>query len=141
MLSFIQIGPRWSDFYITLKKMSKVMYFIYSRLFRLCLALKRDIVDHRDIQLLFFFNKGRYQFLINVYSNSLYTVGDFFSNKALNIPNLLYIGENFNVRDAKWNLFISSYSTTGQTLRNLLDSYSLVCFILVLSVHTHYLNI
>ena len=49
MLSFIQIGPRWSDFYITLKQMSKVMYFIYSRLFRLCLALKRDIVDHRDI--------------------------------------------------------------------------------------------
>jgi len=49
MLPFIQIGPRWSDFYITLKEMSKVIYFIYSRLFRLFLALKKDTVDHRDI--------------------------------------------------------------------------------------------
>ena len=77
------------------------MCFIHSRLSRLRLALRRDIVDHRDIQLLFFFNRGRCQFLINVYSDDLHTVVDFLSREALNIPNLLYMGGDFNIRDVE----------------------------------------
>ena len=38
----------------------RVIYFIHSKLSRLYFALRRDIVDHKDIQLLFFFNKGKY---------------------------------------------------------------------------------
>ena len=37
--------------------------------------------------------------------------------------------------------FISLYSITDQALRNLVDSYSLMYSILVLSFSTHYLNI
>ena len=37
--------------------------------------------------------------------------------------------------------FISSHSIAGQALRNLVDSYSLMYSILVLSFSTHYLNI
>jgi len=55
----------------------------------------------------------RYQFLINVYSDSFHTTVDFLSNKALNISNLLYIEEDFNVRDTKWDLSISSYPTAN----------------------------
>ena len=77
------------------------MCFNYSRLFRLCFALRRDIVNYRDIQLLSFFNRSRYQFLMNVYSDDLYTVVDFLSREALNIPNLLYMGGDFNIKDAE----------------------------------------
>jgi len=77
------------------------MYFIHSRLSRLYFALRRDIVDHRDIWLLFFFNRGWCQFLINIYSDDLHTAVDFLSNEAPNIPHLLYMGGDFNVRDAK----------------------------------------
>jgi len=66
---------------------------------------------------------------------------DFLSNKALNIPNLLYMREDFNIRDAKWNLSVSLHSVASQTLRGWADSYSLVHSILVLPVSTYYLNI
>ena len=102
------------------------MCFIHSRLSRLRFALRRDIVDHRDIQLLSFFNRGRCQFLMNVYSDNLHTAVDFLSREALNIPNLLYMGGDFNIRDAEWDPSVSSHPAAGQSLRDLADSYSLV---------------
>jgi len=60
------------------------MCFIHSRLFRLCFALRRDIVGHRNIQLLSFFNRSRCQFLMNVYSDDLHTAVNFLSREALN---------------------------------------------------------
>ena len=110
------------------------MCFIHSRL---CFALKRDIVDHRDIQLLSFFNRGRCQFLINVYSDDLHTAVNFLSREALNIPNLLYMGGDFNIRDAEWDPSVSLHPAAGQSLRDLADSYNLVCSLTVLSVPTH----
>ena len=81
------------------EQIPRVMCFIHSRLSRLRFALRRDIVDHRDIQLLSFFNRGWCQFLMNVYSDDLHTAVDFLSNAAPNIPHLLYIGGDFNVRN------------------------------------------
>ena len=121
--------------------MHRVMCFIHSRLSRLHFVLRRDIVDHRDIQLLSFFNRGRCQFLMNVYSDDLYTAVDFLSREALNIPNLLYIGGDFNIRDAEWDTSVSSHPAAGQSLRDLADSYSLVRSLPALSVPTHYSDI
>lgn len=70
---------------------SIIICSIHSRLFRLCFSLRKNTVDHRDIQLLFFFNQNRYQLLMNVYSDSLHTNMKLLFNKALNISNLLYI--------------------------------------------------
>ena len=117
------------------------MCFIHSRLSRFHFALRRDIVDHRDIQLLSFFNRGRCQFLMNVYSNDLHTAVDFLANIAPNIPHLLYMGEDFNVRDAEWDPSVSSHPAAGQALMDLAESYSLVHSIPVLSVPTHYSDI
>ena len=117
------------------------MCFIHSRLSRLRFALRRDIIDHRDIQLLSFFNRGWCQFLMNVYSDDLHTAVDFLSNTALNIPHLLYMGGDFNVRDAEWDPSVSSYPAAGQALMDLAESYSLVHSIPVLSVPTHYSDI
>jgi len=80
---------------------------------------------------------------MNIYSNSLYTAVDFLSNKALNIPNLLYMEEDFNIRDTdtEWDLSVSSYLVASQALRNLANSYGLVYSIPVLSVPTYYLDI
>ena len=79
----------------------RVMCFMHSRLSRLRFALRRDIVDHRDIQLLSFFNRGRCQFLMNVYSDNLHIAVNFLSREALNISNLLYMSGNFNMRDTE----------------------------------------
>ena len=98
------IHPEWTQvvqFSQDSEQIPRVMCFIHSRLSRLCFALGRDIVDHRDIQLLFFFNRDRCQFFMNVYSDDLYTAVNFLSREALNIPNLLYMGEDFNIRDTE----------------------------------------
>jgi len=117
------------------------MCFIYSRLSRLHFALRRDIVDHRDIQLLLFFNRGQCQFLMNIYLDDLHTAINFLSYKAPNIPHLLYMGGDFDIRDTEWDPFVSSHPTAGQALINLAEFYSLVCLIPALSIPTHYLDI
>ena len=98
------IHPEWTQvvqFPQDSEQTPRVMCFIHSRLSRLCFALGRDIVDHRNIQLLSFFNRDRCQFFMNVYSDDLYTAVNFLSREALNIPNLLYMGEDFNIRDTE----------------------------------------
>jgi len=54
---------------------------------------------------------------MNIYSNSLY------------------------IRNIKWDLSASSHSVAGQTLRNLVDSFSLVCSISALSIPIYYSDI
>ena len=98
------IHPEWTQvvqFSQDSEQTPRVMCFIHSRLSRLCFALGRDIVDHRNIQLLSFFNRDRCQFFMNVYSDDLHTAINFLSREALNIPNLLYMGGDFNIRDAE----------------------------------------
>ena len=138
------IHPEWTQvvqFLQDSKQTPRVMCFIHSRLPRLHFALRRDIVDHRDIQLLFFSNRGRCQFFMNVYSDDLHTAVNFLTREALNIPNLLYMGGDFNIRDAEWDPSVSLHSATGQSLRNLAESYSLVCSLPALSIPTHYSDI
>ena len=78
---------------------------------------------------------------MNVYSDNLCTAVNFLTREALNIPNLLYMGGDFNIRDAEWNPSVSSHPAAGQTLRDLADFYILVHPLPVLSVPTHYLDI
>ena len=78
---------------------------------------------------------------MNVYSDNLHTAVDLLSRKALNIHNLLYIGRDFNIRDTEWDSSVLLHPVAGQSLRDLTDSYSLVCSLPVLSVPTHYSDI
>jgi len=78
---------------------------------------------------------------MNVYSDDLHTAVDFLSREALNIPNLLYMGRNFNIRDIEWDFSVSSHPAAGQSLRDLADSYSLAHLLPVLSVTTYYSDI
>ena len=78
---------------------------------------------------------------MNVYSDDLHTAVDFLSREALNIPNLLYMGGDFNIRDAEWDSSVSSHPAAGQSLRDLADSYSLVHSLPVLSVPIYYSDI
>jgi len=116
------------------------MTFIYSHLFRLRFSLRRDITNHHDILLLSFFNRGECYLLMNVYSDDCHSAVKFMLDQIIDIPNLLYMGGDFNIRDAKWDLFVSSYPAAGQALIDLADSLGLVCSLLELSVPTHYLD-
>ena len=79
------------------------MAFIHSRLSRLRFSLRRDMVNHRNILLLSFFNRGECHFLMNIYSDDRHSAVKFILDQIIDIPNLLYMGGDFNIRDAEWD--------------------------------------
>ena len=48
------------------------------------------------------------------------------------------MGGDFNIRDAEWDPSVSLHPAAGQSLRDLADSYSLVCSLPALPIPTHY---
>jgi len=114
------------------------MAFIHSRLSRLRFSLRRDVVDHHNILLLSFFNRGECHFLMNVYSDDRHSAVKFMLDQIIDIPNLLYMGGDFNIRDAEWDLSVSLYPVADQALVDLADSLSLVCLLPELPVPAHY---
>jgi len=114
------------------------MVFIHTYLSRLRFALRRDVIDHQDILLLSFFNRNKCYFFINVYSNNHHSAVKFMLDKVINISNLLYMGGDFNVRNAKWDPLVTSHPAAGQALIDLADSFGLVRSLLALPVPTHY---
>ena len=97
----------------------RVMAFIHSRLSRLRFSLRRDVVDHHDILLLSFFNRGECHFLMNVYSDDRHSAVKFMLDQIIDIPNLLYMGGDFNIRDADWDPSVSSHPAAGPGLDGL----------------------
>ena len=116
----------------------RVMPFIHSHCSRLRFSLRRDVVDHCDILLLSFFNSGECHFFMNVYSDDCHSAIKFMLDQIIDIPNLLYMGGDFNIRDAEWDPSVSSHPAASQTLVNLADSLDLVRSFPELPVPTHY---
>ena len=115
-----------------------VMAFIHSCLSRLRFSLRRNMVNHCDILLLSFFNRGECHCFMNVYSDDHHSAVKFMLDQIIDIPNLLYMGGDFNIRDADWDPSVSSHSATGQALMDLADSLGLVCSLPELPVPIHY---
>ena len=59
-------------------------------------------------------------------------------DQVIDIPNLLYMGGDFNIRDAEWDPSVSSHPAAGQALVDLADSLGLVRLLPKLPVPTHY---
>jgi len=114
------------------------MAFIHSHFSRLRFSLRRDVVDHRDILLLSFFNRGECYFFMNVYSDDCHSAIKFMLDQIIDIPNLLYMGGDFNIRDVKWDPSVSLHSVTSQALVDLANSLGLVHLLPELPVPTHY---
>jgi len=75
---------------------------------------------------------------MNVYSDDYHSAVKFMLDQIIDIPNLLYMGGDFNIRDAEWDLFVSSHPAAGQVLVDLADSLGLVRSLPELPVPTHY---
>ena len=114
------------------------MAFIHSRFSRLRFSLRKDVVDHRDILLLSFFNRGECHFLMNVYSDDRHSAVKFVLDQIIDIPNLLYMGGDFNIRDAEWDPSVSLHPAAGQALMDLADSFGLMRSLPELPVPTYY---
>jgi len=77
----------------------RVIIYVNIRLFSFRFSLQKDVIDYRDILLILFFNKDKYFWMMNIYSDSLYTAVKYLKNTEVNIHNLLVISGDFNIQD------------------------------------------
>jgi len=78
----------------------RVISYINIHLSSLCFLLRKDIINHRDISLISFFNSNVCYYIINVYSDSSHTALKYLKDTEVNIKNVLLMTGNFNIRDS-----------------------------------------
>jgi len=65
-LTFARISKTENDYL-------RVVIYVNIRLFSLCFSLHKDIINHRDIILVSFFNNNDVFWLMNIYSDFLHS--------------------------------------------------------------------
>jgi len=78
----------------------RIVIYVNIRLSSLCFSLCKDIISHRDILLVLFFNNNDIFWLMNVYSDSSHSALKYLKDTEANIHNLLIMTDNFNIRDS-----------------------------------------
>jgi len=104
---------------------SRIVIYINIRLSSLCFSLHKDVINHRDILLVSFFNNNDIFWLMNVYSNSSHSALKCLKNTEANICNLLIMTGNFNIYDSLWDLSFSHHSTISDNLIVIADLFNL----------------
>jgi len=92
--------PNWLMFTrtsVNKDECSRVAVYVNIRMSSFHFSLHRDIIDHRNILLVLFFNNNNICWLMNVYSNSSYSALKYLKDTEVNIQNLLIITRDFNI--------------------------------------------
>ena len=76
------------------------MAYINIRLSHLRFSLHRDIINHRDILLIFFFSNNVCYFIMNIYSDAFHFTLKYLKDTEANIDNLIIMIGNVNIRDS-----------------------------------------
>jgi len=78
---------------------SRVISYVNIHLSPLRFLLHKDIINHRNINLISFFNDNTYFFILNVYSDSSHTALKYLKDTEVNIDSILIMTSDFNIRD------------------------------------------
>ena len=62
---------------------------------------------------------------MNVYSDSSHSTLKYFKNTEVNVPNLLIITSDFNIRDSIWDPSFPHHSTISDDLMIIADLFNL----------------
>ena len=119
---------------------TRVAIFINIRLFSFRFSFCKDIIDHKDILLVSFFNKGIMYWLMNVYSDLSYTAIKYLKNMKLDLRNLLIMTRDFNIHDSLWDSSFNYHSSISNDLFAIADSFDLFLSFFPDPVPTRYLD-
>ena len=103
----------------------RVISYINIHLSLLCFLLYKDIINHRDISLISFFNSNICYYIMNVYSDSSHTALKYLKDTEVNIKNVLLITGDFNIRDSLWDSAFPFHSSVSDDLIIIADSFNL----------------
>jgi len=82
-------------------------------------------MDHRDINILLFYNCQDINFVINVYSDSDQIAIWALQDCTRDIRNMVVMTEDFNIRDSNWDPNIHHHSIDSKDLLTVADSLGL----------------
>ena len=117
----------------------RVITYINIKLAKLYFSLRKNISNHQDIKLIFFFNYGILCFIINIYSDNQQSILKYLKNTEANLNNILSIMiSNFNIRDNNLNLSYYHHLIHSDILCKVADSLDLDLSIPINPVPTQY---
>ena len=103
----------------------RVISYVNIHLLSLHFLLYKDIINHRDISLISFFNNNVCYYIMNVYSNSSHTALKYLKDTEVNIENVLLMTDDFNIRDSLWDSAFPFHSSVSDNLIIIADSFNL----------------
>ena len=99
-----------------------------------------DIINHRDISLISFFNNNICYYILNVYSDSSHTALKYLKDTEVNIDNVILMTGDFNIRDSLWDPSFPFHSSISDDLIIIADSFNLALSNPINSYSTRYSN-
>ena len=117
-ISFARIPSDKKDF-------SRVIAYVNICLSSLRFLFCKDIINHRNISLIFFFNNNVCYYIMNIYSNSSHTALKYLKDTEANINNIVLMTGDFNIRDSLWDLSFPFHSSISDDLIIIVDSFNL----------------
>ena len=87
--------------------------------------LRKDIFDHRDINLVSFINNGSCHYILNIYSDFSHSALKYLKDTEVNINNVLLMTGDFNIRDSLWDPSFPHHSLISDDLILIADSFGL----------------
>ena len=120
--------PNWISFARTPsvdKNSPRVMSYINFHLSFFRFLLRKDIINHRDINLISFSNNNVCYYILNVYSDSSHTALKYLKDTEVNINNVVLMTGDFNIRDSLWDLTFPFHSSISDDLIIIADYFDL----------------
>ena len=117
-ISFARIPSDKKDF-------SRVIAYVNICLSSLRFLFCKDIINHRNISLISFFNNNVCYYIMNIYSNSSHTALKYLKDTEANINNIVLMTGDFNIRDSLWDLSFPFHSSISDDLIIIVDSFNL----------------
>jgi len=117
-VSFARIPSDEKDF-------PRVIAYVNICLSSLHFLFRKDIINHRDISLISFFNNNICYYIMNVYSDSSHTALKYLKDTEVNINNIIFITGDFNIRNSLWDLSFPFHSFLSDDLIIIADSFNL----------------
>jgi len=120
--------PNWLTFSKSSEMESdypRVVIYVNIRLSSLCFSLCKDVINHKDILLISFFNNNNIFWLMNVYSDLSHAALKYLKDTEVYIQNLLIMTGDFNIHDSLWDLSFLHHSSISNNLLIIADSFNL----------------
>ena len=103
----------------------RVATYVNKRLSRMRFSLRKDLINHCDINVINFHNGQNINFIINIYSDSNQTALQVLRNNTRNIGIMIVMTGDFNIRNSDWDLNFQYHSIHTEDLMSIIDSLGL----------------